>query len=229
MTVDAASNVGICFIEAECCFSRRSMVATNRVEIPDGSPLVRAALGPERMPNQPTPDKGMALGMRRLREPPNHEPMTDQRKPTFPPIFSPGLHEIRREDFGKVFLDPAFDSPLRQRLTTQLRSFVAELERLGVHGDLWINGSYATKKPAPADIDLVLSIPPNIVSGMSQQSLDRFDFLSDSRNRGYVRALWQVDFYVFKSSDLGRRSYFFDLFSKNPDRSNPKGIPFIKI
>ncbi|MDE0364284.1 MAG: hypothetical protein OXP09_01780 [Gammaproteobacteria bacterium] len=155
--------------------------------------------------------------------------MSVRQKPTFPAIFPAGLREIRLEDLGKVFLHRTFDSPLRRRLTTQLRSFVAELQRLGVHGDLWINGSYATKKPEPADVDLALSIPLMIVSAMSDEHLDRLYFLSDEKNRAYVRARWQVDFYVFEASNLGRRSYFLDLFSRNPDEFNRKGIPFVKL
>lgn len=155
--------------------------------------------------------------------------MPPSTKPTFPPIFAPGLTEISRDDIGRLFIGPGFDTPLRRRLTSQLRLFIGELERLGAHGELWIDGSYATKKPEPGDIDLVLSMPLVTASAMSDEHLNRLDFLSDHQNRGYVRARWQVDFYVFEASDLNRRSYYFSLFSRNPDRDNAKGIPFIKL
>lgn len=150
-------------------------------------------------------------------------------KPTFPPIFPRGLTEVAIEDLGQIFSDPAFDTPLRRRLTTDLRMFIAELAGLGAHGELWINGSYATKKPDPGDVDVALCIPLTIVSTMSKAQLDRLDFLSDVDNRPYVRRRWHVDFYVFEASDIASRTYYFELFSRNPDRFNPKGIPFVRL
>ena len=150
-------------------------------------------------------------------------------KPTYPPLFPPGLSEIKSEDLGQLFVGPAFDTPLRRRMTVQLRMFIAELERLGVHGELWIDGSFATKKPEPGDIDLALSIPRVIVSSISDENLLRLRFLSDEKNRAYVRSKWQADLYLFESSNVARRAYFLDLFSRNPDRASQKGIPFIKL
>ena len=215
--------------EQSVVFHDDPMARVHSVGLPVGTPPAGFALRPERLSNGPTPDIGVDPRTWSLREPAKYEPMPAQLKPTFPPIFSPGLKEIRREDIGKIFLDPTFDSPLRRRLTAQLRSFIAELERLDVHGDLWINGSYATKKPEPGDIDLVMSIPLIIVSAMSEEKLDRLNFMTDPENRAYVRARWQVDFYVFERSNIGSRNYYFDLFSRNPDSSNQKGIPFVKL
>ena len=150
-------------------------------------------------------------------------------KPTFPPIFPRGLTQIAIGDLARVFGDPAFDTPLRRRLTTDLRLFIAELRNLGARGELWIDGSYATKKPEPADIDLALSLPITVASAMSDAQLERLAYLSDIDNRPYVRAKWHVDFYVFEASDVANRSYFLELFSRNPDQFNQKGIPFIRL
>ena len=150
-------------------------------------------------------------------------------KRTYPPLFPPGLSEVQLQDLGQLFVGPAFDTPLRRRMTVQLRMFIGELERLGVHGELWIDGSFATKKREPGDIDLALSIPRVIVSAMSDESLERLRFLSDEENRAYVRSRWQVDLYVFESSNVARRAYFLEQFSRNPDSANRKGFPFVKL
>ena len=150
-------------------------------------------------------------------------------KPTFPPLFPAGLTEISLGHLAGIFVGPGFDTPLRHRLTSQLRLFITMLSALGARGDLWINGSYATKKPEPGDVDVVLSMPLVTVSAMSDENLERLRFLTDQGSRAYVRARWQVDFYVFESSDLASRNYYFELFSRNPDQSSRKGIPFIRI
>ena len=155
--------------------------------------------------------------------------MSTNPKRAFPPIFESGLWKIQLEEIDQVFLDPGFETPLRRRLAAQLRMFITELKRINVRGDLWIDGSYATKKPEPADVDLALLIPRVVLSAMSDTQLKRLSFLTDKENREYVRAKWQVDFYVFEASDLKRRSYFIDLFSRNPDKFNRKGIPYVQL
>ena len=155
--------------------------------------------------------------------------MSANPKSSFPPLFPPGLQEIPLAAIGQVFVGPALDTPLRRRLTNQLHLFIGELKRLDAHGDLWIDGSYATKKPEPGDVDLALSLPLVIAKAMSDDHLDRLKFLSDPSNRAYVRAKWQVDFYVFEASNIASRSSFLDLFSRSPDGSNRKGIPFVRL
>ena len=72
-------------------------------------------------------------------------------------------------------------------------------------------------------------MPLVTVSAMLDENLERLRFLTDRENRAYVRAKWQVDFYVFESSDLARRSYYLERFSRNPDQSSLKGIPYIRL
>ena len=128
-----------------------------------------------------------------------------------------------------TFLAPAFDTPLRRRLTTQLRLFVGVLARLGVHGDIWINGSYATKKPDPRDVDVALSISPVALSALPDDQRQRLGYYAAEEGRHHVRNQWQVDFYIFDSTNRRSHEYFRDLFANNPDRANQKGIPFIRL
>ena len=150
--------------------------------------------------------------------------------PTFSPIFPPnGLREIQFKDFAQVFSRPPLDTPLRQRLTSHLKLFIGELRGLGARGELWINGSYATSKPEPADIDLVLFMPIVTIGSMTDEHKERLEYLSALDNRPYVRAKWNIDFYIRESSDLDGRRYFMDMFSRNPDVQSRKGIPFVRL
>ena len=155
--------------------------------------------------------------------------MASPPKRAHPSLLPPGLREIKLPDLGRLFLGPAYDTPLRRRMVAALRMFIGELKRLGVNGELWINGSFATKKPAPGDIDLALFIPRFVVSAMTKADYARLRFLSDKENKAYVRSKWHVDLYVLESSDADRREYFLDLFSRNPDGTNRKGIPFLNL
>lgn len=128
-----------------------------------------------------------------------------------------------------TFVNPVFDTPLRRRLTTQLRRFVNELGRLGVHGDIWINGSYATKKPDPRDVDVALSMSPMALRALADEHRQRLAYYGHEEGRPHVRNRWQVDFYLFDSTNPRRHEYFRELFSNNPDQANQKGIPFIRL
>lgn len=155
--------------------------------------------------------------------------MTRAHEQTYPALYPKGLVEIAADDLEKVFMEAAIRTPLRERLTGQLRLFIHYLERLGVQGDIWIDGSYATKKPDPQDIDVALVISRPTLVAMPEDDLKRFAELTDPDNRARVRQRWQVDLFVVDGANQERWDYFFDIFSRNPDAESAKGIPFIRI
>ena len=142
----------------------------------------------------------------------------------YPPIFPPGLVQIELAELAKWFADPRFSTPLRERLVDQLRVFVGRLRELGVRGELWIDGSFATRKPDPKDVDAVLMTTEAALADMSSPNLAQLDELSSSTGRTYVRTRWQVDFYVANAESADRRRYFEALFS-----AGEKGIPFLEL
>ena len=150
-------------------------------------------------------------------------------EPTHPPLFRPGLHPIAIEALEETFLPPELDTPLRRRLTTQLRLFVGRLAGLGVHGDIWINGSYATKKPDPRDVDLLLLVSPAALRVPTPEDMTTLKRYMTRDGRSEIRSKWQVDFYVADTNSAAERDYWQDWLSRNPDQSNRKGIPFVTI
>ena len=88
---------------------------------------------------------------------------------------------------------------------------------------------YATKKPDPRDVDVALSMSPLALRALPDNHRQRLGYYGAEEGRPYVRKQWQVDFYIFDSTNLERREYFRALFSNNPDQANPKGIPFIQL
>ena len=149
-------------------------------------------------------------------------------KLAYPALVPRGLEEIDLSSLETVFLGRV-DTPLRRRLTSQLSLFIGKLIKLGVHGDLWINGSFATIAPEPKDVDLVLMISKAVIRKLTPENFEELNYLSSEDGRDYVRQKWQVDFYVAEASNLGARRKFENLFSRNPDDNNLKGIPYVKL
>lgn len=102
-------------------------------------------------------------------------------------------------------------------------------KKLGVRGDVWIDGSFATQKPEPQDIDVALAIGWPALTAMTDANKQRLASLMNEEGRAYAQAKWNVDFYVFRATNFNERRYWFELFSKNPDSSNRKGIPFVRL
>ena len=147
-------------------------------------------------------------------------------KQTHPALFESGFLEINIADLEKVFLG-INETPRRKMLTSQLRIFIHKLLALGVKGEIWIDGSFSTRNPEPMDYDVLLVIPRVVFSGMMEKDKQELNDLSD--NRELTLRKWSCDLYVIDSNNLGDRRYYEDLFSRNPDGANRKGIPVIKL
>jgi hypothetical protein len=148
---------------------------------------------------------------------------------TYPALYSGGFISVSLDDIQNVFLPIGANSSRRKMLANQLRLFIQKLQSTGVSGDLWVDGSFSTKNLEPMDIDLLLVISRVVFSALTEKGQKELYELTDYSNREYVRAKWSCDFYVIESSDIASRRYYEDLFSRNPDSSNRKGIPVISI
>jgi len=74
----------------------------------------------------------------------------------YSPLFEPGFHEIAVEDLYKLFVAPFNDCTRRQELTEKLKLFLNKLDDIDASFEVWLDGSFATKKITPGDIDIVI-------------------------------------------------------------------------
>ena len=80
-------------------------------------------------------------------------------KPEFPPLLGPGLHPFSWLELRAACVDAFPLSQTRLEIFTGLEEVIRELQRLGITGELWLDGSFLTRKIDPDDIDLVLGVP----------------------------------------------------------------------
>ena len=80
-------------------------------------------------------------------------------KPEYPPLLSAGLHAKSLEDLKKLCVDPFPDSPTREDIMAGLEAIYERARALGMPGDMWINGSFLTKKTDPNDVDILFLFP----------------------------------------------------------------------
>lgn len=151
---------------------------------------------------------------------------TRKSKITYPPLLEVGFKRIQVDDIEQIFVG-INQTPKRKMLASMLRLFVQKLRSLSVKGELWIDGSFSTKNPEPMDIDVLLVIPRVTLSSMTPS--DQAELLQLSDDRELTRARWSCDLYVIESSNIGKRKYYEEWFSNNPDSQNKKGIPVIVL
>jgi hypothetical protein len=79
-------------------------------------------------------------------------------KPEFPPLLPPGSYPMHLSDLHSLFVKRFNISKTRSKLLSNFCSFVWELERRGIAGKIWCDGSFVTSKIDPPDVDLFLAV-----------------------------------------------------------------------
>ena len=82
-------------------------------------------------------------------------------KPEYPPLLPPGFHRKSLSELRQTCVDDFPASRTRDSIMQGLEAVVHSLLEAGICGDLWVDGSFLTKKIDPNDVDLLLHIKPN--------------------------------------------------------------------
>lgn len=150
-------------------------------------------------------------------------------KPAYRPLFPANTFaDLELATLDQVLVAEV-DTPQRRRLISQLRLFVAYLQRLGLSSfELWINGSFTTRKPNPMDIDVVCFVSRMQLYQLTDEALAELTRLGSEEGRPYVREKWNIDLYFAKHDSIGERNSWKAKFSKD-EYGEAKGIGRIKI
>lgn len=76
--------------------------------------------------------------------------------PDYPPIFPLGFHCLSMADVERMCVDHFPLSVGRRALMNGLTTFVQRLIDSAVTGEIWVDGSFATEKIEPKDVDVLL-------------------------------------------------------------------------
>lgn len=146
-------------------------------------------------------------------------------KPSHDPIFPPGIHDITVEDLSNHFLKEFQGSATRPRLIEGLLRFLRALAGQGVPCEVWVDGSFSTKKESPADVDLVVFMPAAQIDRLAQDQRGAFMMLFDET---YTKQTFGCHTFLARSEDEWYRGSWRGWFGF--DRlERPKGIPRLQI
>ena len=88
-------------------------------------------------------------------------------KRDFPALFPYGEHTLTMADLRTRCVAPFPKSGRRDALMLALEALVDSLAALGIPGEIWVNGSFCTKKEDPGDIDMVLRTTYDFLDGVA--------------------------------------------------------------
>lgn len=69
----------------------------------------------------------------------------------FEPLLHAGIHDITKADLSNHFVTPFENQDKRLKLIERFAYLLEKVEEIGISFEVWINGSFVTKKEEPND------------------------------------------------------------------------------
>jgi hypothetical protein len=94
-------------------------------------------------------------------------------------------------------------STTREAIMAGLEAIVERLQLFTIKGELWVDGSFLTAKPDPADSDVVLRLDSDFVDRVSADQWAVLDWLNTD-----LKTSHRCDFYLFVRYPEGHPSFW---------------------
>lgn len=144
----------------------------------------------------------------------------------WPALFSPGVHDVTLNELEIISLQDELATPRRVELFGGLRRYLQELAETGVRVEVWVDGSFTTRKPDPSDIDIILFLHENSTLQLSKGSHDALDVLIDVSG---TSQRYELDLNVEIFGDDVMAAYWRGKFGFYADQTTPKGIVVLQM
>ena len=143
----------------------------------------------------------------------------------YPALLAAGMHNMTLSDLKSVFVDPFENIERRAVLLDRFEAFVSCLNDVPIKMEVWIDGSFATTKDYPGDIDLVVIFDKDEVNSLPQDKQNILRELFGDQKTTKLR--YECDAY-FIFNNMDDKSYWRGLFGFDREE-NPKGIARIMM
>ncbi len=140
----------------------------------------------------------------------------------YPPLFDEGFKEIGLWELDKYFLDSFNEKEHRKLLIDKLQKYLDEFKKIGIDAELWIDGSFATRKPEPEDVDIVFLFDRGDIEQLQGIKQKIFEHLLQDRRQ--IKARYSCDVYYFDKNDDLDISKWIETFGYDKSQTNTKGI-----
>jgi hypothetical protein len=119
-------------------------------------------------------------------------------------LLEVGLHPMTLDDLDELCVAQFYSSTTREEIFNTLTKLVGNLSKVNIDGDLWIDGSFLTKKTNPADVDVVLVIDNNAYEQANEEQEQAIKELDSNDWSGGI-----CDSYILVVYDSSDALYWF--------------------
>lgn len=141
------------------------------------------------------------------------------------PLFDCGIHDIDIKDLFGVCVKQFNNNEYRRKMFERFATYYWMLSELDLYCELWIDGSFVTKKEQPKDIDIVLIVNRSHLNYLNEDNARSFYSLTDP-----IAALarYFIDVRVHDISEHKRKAEKKELFLSDKN-GRPKGFARLKL
>ncbi len=147
----------------------------------------------------------------------------------FPPLLSPGFHDLDDAQVKSLCVDAFPESVRRSMLYCNYIQLVSDIRNINKQFncfiEVWVDGSFTTEKPEPDDIDILLVIDSNrlnLIPVMFQPQIEKF------LNRQYIKHNYKIDLLLLEHGKDEDRMHWRGVFGHDRE-DTPKGIVRISL
>jgi hypothetical protein len=149
----------------------------------------------------------------------------------YEPLLGQGFHELSLKQLEVICVSNFPNSEIRLTIFNNIKGLFSKIEEQKLSLEIWLNGSFLTKKLNPNDCDLVTRIPQKIYEGCNNTQLDLLNKIKNNLKKELLCDSYLYIVYPHYHTDVKLNdhhyNYWKDLFGKCRNRQ-PKGIGIYK-
>lgn len=143
----------------------------------------------------------------------------------FEPLLQAGIHDITKADLSNHFVTPFVNQEKRLKLIERFGFLIEKVEEIGISFEVWINGSFVTKKEEPNDIDVAFFFDPKAANALAP---DKKLIFQEVAANSLSKYRYNCDVYFLPNDNANLRSYWRGWFGFMRNEQ-PKGFARINI
>lgn len=148
------------------------------------------------------------------------------KKAEYAPLLGAGIHQKSLDDIKKICVCSFCNNSRRMLIYNKFCEFLSKLEQFNIQIEVWIDGSFVTKKEEPDDIDVVLFAKESDVNMLSVDK--RIWLVSALEEKENCKTLYLTDAYFVPKEDDTMRSYWRGWFGFTREEKS-KGIIKLEV
>ncbi len=160
-----------------------------------------------------------------------------QYKPEYPPLLAQGFHALSIDELRQLCVTSFVESRLRPQIMAGFEIVYERALAVGLAGEIWIDGSFLTKKREPEDIDFIFLLDAGLYEAGSAEQNEFIEWLIDNEDDPKRSFLCHTDVILEYPQDSPLRSLTVEskrhwekvVYGFSVTTHEPKGIAVLKF